>query len=101
VEVGNILLSTCVGVFGGLLKIHLSFSIPRLHLDDLTAMLDSLVVREEGEVPCAIIAYTTFRMQEEAVTGITIITLGVPDLDRLLKAVEEWQASYKERSIDG
>src|SRR3954467_2995139 len=31
-EVGNILLNACLGMFGNLLRIHVSFSMPRLHL---------------------------------------------------------------------
>ncbi|HID88639.1 MAG TPA: chemotaxis protein CheC [Anaerolineae bacterium] len=100
-EVGNILLSTCLGILGNLLEVRLSFSIPRIHLSDLTAMLDSLSIQNEKRLHYAIIAYATFRVRGEAVTGVILITLGVPDLDRLLKAVERWQVSYEERSIDG
>src|SRR5262250_521528 len=34
-EVGNILLNACLGVFGNLLQVRVSFSVPRLHLETL------------------------------------------------------------------
>src|SRR5690349_18384962 len=37
-EVGNILLNACLGMFGNLLQVHVSFSVPRLHLETLDAL---------------------------------------------------------------
>src|SRR5688572_19318195 len=34
-EVGNILLNACLGMFGNMLDIHVSFSVPRLHIESL------------------------------------------------------------------
>ncbi len=88
-EVGNILLNACLGMFGNLLKIHVTFSVPRLHLESLSAMLDSLRVEEE-DISYALVVYTTFNIRESSVTGYLVIILGVASLDRLIQAVESW-----------
>jgi len=88
-ETGNILLNACLGVFGNLLKVHVSFSVPRLHLEELNSMLDSLVIGKE-ELRYALVVYTTFQLRDSSVTGYLVIVLGVASLDRLLHAVEEW-----------
>lgn len=88
-ETGNILLNACLGVFGNLLKVHVAFSVPRLHLEELNAMLDSLVIGKE-ELRYALVIYTTFKLKDSSVTGYLIVVLGVASLDRLLHAVEEW-----------
>jgi len=88
-ETGNILLNACLGVFGNLLKVHVSFSVPRLHLEELNSMLDSLVIGKE-ELRYALVVYTTFQLRDSSVTGYLVIVLGVASLERLLHAVEEW-----------
>jgi len=88
-ETGNILLNACLGVFGNLLKVHVTFSVPRLHLEELNSMLDTLVIGKE-ELRYALIIYTTFQIKESSVTWYLIIVLGVASLDRLIHAVEEW-----------
>ncbi len=88
-EIGNILLNACLGVFGNLLKVHVSFSVPRLHLEDLNRMLDSLVIGKD-ELRYALVISTTFRLRESAVTGYLVIVLGVASLDRLLHSLEAW-----------
>ena len=42
-EVGNILLNACLGMFGNLLHVHVSFSVPRLHLESLDDLVASLM----------------------------------------------------------
>ena len=43
-EVGNILLNACLGTFGNILKVQVSFSVPRLNLESLSAIVESLRV---------------------------------------------------------
>ena len=88
-EVGNILLNACLSMFGNLLKVHVSFSVPRLHLKDLDAMLDSLVVGKD-DILYALMIYTNFRLKDSAVTGYMVIVLGVASLDNLIHAMEDW-----------
>ena len=47
-EVGNILLNACLGTFGNLLKVQVSFSVPHLSLDTLHGVLESLLVEPRG-----------------------------------------------------
>jgi len=94
-EVGNILLNACLGMFGNLLKVHVSFSVPDLHLQQLESMLSTLVVSDQG-LQYALVVSTTFRLKESAVQGCLVIVLGVASLDRLLDAVSAWSKSEGE-----
>jgi chemotaxis protein CheC len=89
-EVGNILLNACLGVFGNLLQVQVSFSIPRLHLESLNSVLTSLIIGKE-ELRYALVVYTSFQMRASEVTGYLIIVLGVASLDRLIREVENWE----------
>ncbi|HEY9664899.1 MAG TPA: hypothetical protein V6C65_41195, partial [Allocoleopsis sp.] len=88
-EVGNILLNACLGIFGNLLKIFISFSVPRLHLDALDGLLSSLVIGSE-ELHYAMLIYTGFHLRDSAVSGYLVMVLGVASLDRLLENVDRW-----------
>jgi len=87
-ETGNILINACLGVFGNLLGIHVTFSVPRIHLENLNSMLDSLVIGMD-EPRYALIIHTTFQFRSSAVNGYLIIVLGFPSLGRLLPALDE------------
>jgi chemotaxis protein CheC len=92
-EVGNILLNACLGVFGNLLHVHVSFSMPRLHLESLDQMLRSVTIGAE-DLRYAVVVSTEFRIKESAVSGYLAIVLGVSSLDRLLKAIEHWEENH-------
>jgi chemotaxis protein CheC len=89
-EVGNILLNACLGTFGNLLDVQVSFSVPRLDLDTLEGVLQSLIVNREG-MRYALLVHAGFKLRDAAVTGYLVIVLSVASLDRLLKAVEHWE----------
>ncbi|PYP89874.1 MAG: chemotaxis protein CheC [Blastocatellia bacterium AA13] len=89
-EVGNILLNACLGVFGNLLKVHVTFSVPRLHLETLDALLRSLVVASES-LRYALVVYTAFHMRDSAIKGYLVIALNVSSLDRLIQEAEQWE----------
>jgi len=91
-EIGNILLNACLGVFGNLLKVHVSFAMPRLHLESLDHLLRSVTIGPE-ELRYAVVVSTAFHVRESAISGYLIIVLGVSSLDRLIHAVEEWEDS--------
>lgn len=86
-ETGNILLNACLGMFGNLLQIHVSFSVPRLRVESLHALVDSLLVGRE-ELRYALLVVTRFRVKGSEVSGYLMIALGVTSLDRLIQAVE-------------
>jgi chemotaxis protein CheC len=89
-EVGNILLNACLGVFGNLLHVQVSFSMPRLHLESLDHLLRSITIGSE-ELRYAVVVSTAFSIKESAVSGYMAIVLGVSSLDRLLRAIEDWE----------
>ena len=89
-EVGNILLNACLGTFGNLLKVQVSFSVPHLNLESLGAILESLRVHDEG-VSYALVVHAGFKLRDAEVRGYLVIVLSVASLDRLIRAVEDWE----------
>ena len=89
-EVGNILLNACLGTFGNILQVQVSFSVPQLSLDSLHAVVQSLLVNREG-VRYSLIVHAGSRLRDAEVKGYLVIVLSVASLDRLLRAVDEWE----------
>jgi len=89
-EVGNILLNACLGTFGNLLQVQVSFSVPQLSLDTLHGVLESLMIHHEG-LRYAMLVHAGFRLRNAEVTGYLVIVLSVASLDRLIRSVEEWE----------
>jgi chemotaxis protein CheC len=88
-EVGNILLNACLGVFGDLLHVRFTFAVPRLHLETLHSMLDSLVIGTD-ELRHALLVGARFRVRASEVTGCMVLVLGVTSLEQFVRAVEDW-----------
>src|SRR5204863_9670285 len=82
-EVGNILLNACLGVFGNLLQVQVTFSVPRMNVDSVERVLNSITVRDQ-ELRYALMIHTRFHLRDSAVSGYMVIILGVTSLDRLL-----------------
>jgi len=89
-EVGNILLNACIGTFGNLLKVPMSFSVPNLDIETLSNVVASLT-READAFRYAMVVTAGFRLRSAEVTGYVVIVLTVQSLSRLLIAVEEWE----------
>ncbi len=89
-EVGNILLNACLGSFGNLLQVQVSFSVPRLSLDTLHSVLQSLTIGREG-MRYALVVHAGFRLRDAEVRGVLVIVLSVASLDKLIRAVEVWE----------
>ena len=89
-EVGNILLNACLGMFGNLLKVQVSFSVPHVALEALEEVLESLVVDQEG-LRYALVVHAGFRLKGSSITGYLIIVLSVASIDRLMRAVDAWE----------
>lgn len=87
IEMGNILLNACLGMFGNLLKTQIIFSMPKLHLDELHALLDTLIIIQE-ELKYALIAMTKFKIKDSSINGYLVIILGVASLEKLLESLE-------------
>ena len=89
-EVGNIVLNACLGVFGNLLRVQVSFSVPRLHVESVEQVFSSITVADR-ELEYALMIHTRFYVQTENVSGYLVIVLGVTSLDRLLYEVRQWE----------
>jgi chemotaxis protein CheC len=90
-EVGNILLNACLGMFGNLLNVHVTFSVPRLHLETLDELLES-ITSNKTEMHYALVVYTAFQIRDSSVKGFLVIVLSVASLDRLIQEVDAWEA---------
>ena len=90
-EVGNILLNACLGMFGNLLNVHVTFSVPRLHLETLDELIDS-TTSDKTEMHYALVVYTGFHIRDSSVKGFLVIVLSVDSLDRLIQEVDAWEA---------
>ena len=89
-EIGNILLNACLGTFGNLLKVQVSFSVPHLTLDTLESVVGSIAVHRQG-IRYALIVHASFRLRNSSLTGYLVIVLGVASIERLIRALERWE----------
>jgi chemotaxis protein CheC len=89
-EVGNILLNACLGTFGNLLKVPVSFSVPDLDIASIRAVVDRLIGPGDS-FRYALVVTAGFRLRDAEVTGYVVIVLTVQSLTRLLVAVDEWE----------
>jgi chemotaxis protein CheC len=87
-EIGNILLNACLGMFGNLLNIQICFSAPRLHLDALDGMINSIAGEEE--LSYSLVVSTTFSLRDQSVTGYLVLLLSLDSLECLVQAIEIW-----------
>src|SRR6186713_3443550 len=89
-EIGNILLNACLGTFGNILKVQVSFSVPHLTLDTLESVVRSIAVDREG-LRYALIVHSSFRLRNSSLTGYLVIVLGVGSIEMLIRALEGWE----------
>ena len=89
-EVGNILLNACLGMFGNLLNVRVTFSVPRLHLETLDELIAS-TTSNKTEMHYALVVYTSFQIRDSSVKGFLVIVLSVSSLDRLINEVDAWE----------
>ena len=88
-EVGNILLNACIGTFGNLLKVPMSFAVPDLDIASLRSVVAKLISAGDA-MRYALVVTAGFRLRDAEVTGYVVIVLTVQSLTTLLLAVEEW-----------
>jgi chemotaxis protein CheC len=91
-EVGNVLLNACIGTFGNLLKVPVSFSVPDIDVAGLQVVVDKLT-EHDGGLRYAVVITSAFRLRKSEVTGYVVIVLTVQSLSRLLIALEAWERS--------
>lgn len=89
-EVGNIVLNACLGAFGNLLKVQVTFTVPYLQIETVQKVLNSITVSGD-ELEYALIIHTRFQMRTSDVSGYLVIILGVTSLERLLLELKKWE----------
>jgi chemotaxis protein CheC len=89
-EVGNILLNACIGTFGNLLRVPISFSVPDIDVASLQLVVNR-ILGEGDAFRYALVVTAGFRLRDAEVTGYVVIVLTVQSLTRLLVAVEDWE----------
>jgi len=89
-EVGNIVLNACLGAFGNLLKVQVTFTVPQLYIEGVQKVLKSITVSGD-ELEYALIIHTRFHMRSSDVSGYLVIILGVTSLERLLQELKKWE----------
>jgi chemotaxis protein CheC len=89
-EVGNILLNACLGTFGNILHVQVAFSVPRLSLQSVGGILETLRVHREG-MRYALVIHAGFKLRDAEVRGYLVMVLSVASLDRLLREIELWE----------
>jgi chemotaxis protein CheC len=93
-EVGNILLNACIGTFGNMLKVPLSFSIPDIDVTTIHKVVDKLMAHRDS-LRYALVVTAGFRLRDAEVTGYVVIVLTVQSLTRLVLALDAWERSQR------
>jgi chemotaxis protein CheC len=92
-EVGNILLNACIGTFGNLLQVPVTFDAPDINVASLQFVLEQLNDGEQDQFRYALLITAGFKLRDAEIIGYMVIVLSVPSLTRLLEAVEIWERS--------
>ena len=90
IEVGNIVLNACLGVFGNLLQVQISFSVPHLEVDDVEHIMKSVRIQDQT-FRYALMIHTRFHLRASDVSGYLVIILGVTSLERVLLELRKWE----------
>lgn len=90
VEVGNIVLNACLGVFGNLLQVQISFSVPHLQVDDIEHIMRSVRIQDQT-FRYALMIHTRFHLRASDVSGYLVIILGMTSLERVLLELRKWE----------
>lgn len=86
-EIGNVVLSSCLGAFGNVLKVAVTFAVPRIHIESLEGLLRSVVIEEDHGMPYAMVAATRFRLSEHEISGYLIVVIGVNSLSLVARTL--------------
>lgn len=88
VEVGNIILNSFLGMFGNLLQVQFTFSVPQLSINTLSRMVSTL---DSGgtEMRSALLIYMGFYLNESNIDGYLVVVLGVDSMNLFIQKVEE------------
>jgi chemotaxis protein CheC len=89
--VGDILLNACLGVFGNLLCIRITFTAPKLSVDSSTHLISGLAKTTEETMESALMVHMRFHLKSRDVAGLLVVVLGIASLDRLSMELKNWE----------
>jgi chemotaxis protein CheC len=89
-ELGNIVLNACLGAFGNLLKVQVTFTVPSLQVESVQRVIRSITVAGT-ELEYALIIHTRFHVRASNVSGYLVIILGVTSLKTLIVELKKWE----------
>ncbi|HLN22284.1 MAG TPA: hypothetical protein VK213_14415 [Bacteroidales bacterium] len=87
-EVGNIMLNSCLGMFGNILKIRITFTVPQLQLETLEKLIRTITI-DNVEISYALMVSMEFRLRDKAISSFLILVLGITSLEQLLLEIEK------------
>ena len=87
-EVGNILLNSCLGMFGNILKIQITFSVPRLELETLDKLINTLTI-QTNQITYALVVTMEFHLRDKSLSGYLVLVLGVTSIERFLAEIDK------------
>jgi chemotaxis protein CheC len=88
VEVGNIILNACLGMFGNLLQVQFSFAVPNLKVSTIEEMLLSFKTMK-SKLSYALLISMRFHLKENDIEGYIIVILSVDTMSSFIKKIEE------------
>lgn len=91
-ETGNVLLSACLGTFGNLLQVQISFTVPWLKVDSVPLLLKTVSCAGR-HLTHAVVAQTRFTVQADKVSGMLVVILGLTSLQCLVDGLDRWAES--------
>lgn len=87
-EVGNILLNSCLGMFGNILKIRITFTVPQLQLETLDNLINTITI-DNKEISYALIVSMDFQLRDKSINSYLVLVLGITSLEQLLYEIEK------------
>lgn len=87
-EVGNILLNSCLGMFGNILKIRITFTVPQLQLETLDNLIRTITI-DNVEISYALMVSMEFRLKDKSISSYLVLVLGITSLEQLLLEIEK------------
>lgn len=88
-EVGNILISACVGTFGNILKSEITYTSPALTIRDAGSIIGDLAEQESSRTKYGIILKTEFAVKRSQIYGHLVLVFGFESIDFLRKAIDK------------
>ncbi len=88
-EVGNILINSCLGVFGNLLRYQVGFTVPNVEIKSAAEMVRSFAV-DSRTLDYTIFVHTKWELKNSNVVGYLAMMLGVASFERLLEGIDSW-----------